>query len=115
MVKITFSGSSDICAWKPRTDKFNHISVDISLTHCNFTEDPIVVCSLVGNSKHWATSGGSQPYIPTKDGFTIHVRSVVTQDANGNFSLDEATEEMAVFENWRIHWIAVGECEETAD
>ncbi|PCJ52893.1 MAG: hypothetical protein COA70_10835 [Planctomycetota bacterium] len=111
MVEKTFSGSSDICAWDSRNEKYNQITVDISLTHCKFIKDPIVICSLVGDSKHWATSGGSQPYSPTKDGFTIHVRSVVTQNEAGEFNLDEATKDMAVFENWRIHWIAIGECE----
>jgi len=89
----------------------NQVSVKVNLGHCKFKEAPIIVTSLVGESEHWATTGGSSPYYPSARGFTIHVRCSVGSIVNGELQYPLATVERARRHQWRIHWIAVGECD----
>jgi hypothetical protein len=50
------------------------IYVDVDTTDADFPNTPVYVCSLHGNSEHWATTGGSSIYSPTATRFRVYVR-----------------------------------------
>ena len=69
------------------------------MSDCNFIETPTVVSSLVGTTRHWTTTGGSAPYVPTAQSFRIHVE---------DFHEIPLTPEDADKYGWHINWVAVG-------
>lgn len=70
-----------------------YVSVPMS---CGFTQPPYVTTSLHGDTSHWTTTGGSEPYNVTATGFGAYIYGMGSP-ANANAW------------GWRIHWIAVGE------
>jgi hypothetical protein len=76
------------------------IYVDVDTRAAGFSATPIYVVSLHGSSGHWGTTGGSNPYDATKDGFRVHIRysdgsSITPTEANASPQL------------WHIQWIGV--------
>jgi hypothetical protein len=84
--------------WRQYTAAGIYIDVDTSLSF----DDPVYVASLLGNSWHWATTGGSSIYpTPTRaarDGFRIYVRFFDGRPLDPQFAVDRG---------WRVSWIAM--------
>ena len=89
----------------------NHIFVTVDTSHCGFKKTPLYICSLVGDSQHWSTTGGNSVYRPTKDGFNVHVRHAALCGVNGECVKGKLTVELACKEKWAINWIAIEEPE----
>ncbi|HEY4899323.1 MAG TPA: hypothetical protein VIH91_00760 [Terriglobales bacterium] len=74
------------------------IYVDVDTRVAGFTQTPVYVVSISGNSMHWATVGRTSVYSATNVGFRIYVRWV------DNSALAPATANGNV---WHIEWIGV--------
>jgi hypothetical protein len=83
-------------AWQPYTEG---IFVDVDTSSAGFTYTPIYITSLGGNGSHWATTGATSIYLPTRTGFRVYVRW-----ANGG----SLTPAVANQNGWHINWIARG-------
>ena len=76
----------------------NGIMVDVDTRAAGFTQTPVYVVSLGGNSQHWSTTGGTSVYNASNAGFRIYVRwwndtPLVPATANAN--------------QWHIEWIGI--------
>eukprot|EP01025_Chloroclados_australasicus_P035089 TRINITY_DN3582_c0_g1_i1.p4 TRINITY_DN3582_c0_g1~~TRINITY_DN3582_c0_g1_i1.p4 ORF type:complete len:121 (-),score=0.25 TRINITY_DN3582_c0_g1_i1:249-611(-) len=89
------SGRTSACntAWNYYSSDGIKVTVDIS--KCGFTSEPVVTCSLHGQTSHWTASGGSQPYKLTNKSFDIYIKQA------------SITADLARERCWHIHWIAV--------
>jgi hypothetical protein len=74
------------------------IFVDVDTRAAGFTQTPVYVTSIGGNSSHWATIGGSSVYSASNVGFRIYVRWA------DNSALAPATANQNA---WHIEWIGV--------
>jgi hypothetical protein len=74
------------------------IFVDVPTGAAGFSQTPIYVVSLGGNSGHWATTGGTSVYNATNGGFRIYVRWV------DNSALAPAA---ANANGWHIEWVGI--------
>ena len=84
-------------AWQPYTEG---IFVDVDTSSAQFASTPIYITSLGGNGGHWATTGATSIYLPTRTGFRVYVRW-----ANGG----SLTPAIANQNGWHINWIASGQ------
>ena len=90
-------GSSD---WQ--TYHTDEIYIDVDTSHCNFTQTPIYISNLAGDSWNWRTTGGSSPYYRTKNSFRIYLEFISVND-HQPLSKNFANER-----DWHITWMAVG-------
>jgi hypothetical protein len=76
------------------------IYIDVG-TYLGF-DNPVYITSLIGDSWHWATTGGNSVYrtpnVPLKNGFRIYVRLWDGSPLSPQFAVDKG---------WRVNWIAV--------
>ncbi len=77
----------------------NGILVDVDTRAGGFTQTPLYIVSLGGNSSHWSTVGGTSIYTPTNVGFRIYLRWVAD-----NTALAPATANQL---GWFIQWVGV--------
>lgn len=70
---------------------------------------PVYVCSLVGESHHWSTTGASSVYNPTPSGFRINLCNAVVSCTDGTCEYPPLEVERARRFKWRINWIAVAD------
>lgn len=63
---------------------------------CGFTKPPYVVSSLHGDTSHWTTTGGSEPYTVSASSFVIYVSGLNSPGTANAWG-------------WHIRWVAVGE------
>ena len=75
------------------------VYIDIDTSSCHFGSTPMYITSLVGNSSHWSTTGGSSVYSPTNKGFRVYVRWAAGSPL---------TPAQAKSLGWRINWVAIG-------
>ena len=80
------------------------IYVEVDISSCGFTEPPVVVTSIHGDSVHWELTGPSSVYMLTPKRFRVYVK-LPTWDQGRGVGLSPA---MANKNNWHIHWIACG-------
>lgn len=73
----------------------NGIVVSIPIS-CGFTKAPYLVASLHGDTSHWTTTGGSEPYSVSASSFVIYVSGLNSPGTANAWG-------------WHIRWIAVGE------
>ena len=104
-------GSTEPQDWVQHSSQANQIYVDVDTTHCNFKGTPHYVCSLVGLSHHWSTTGGSSIYL-TATGFRINLRNAVSTYRDGKCDYGELKVQTARDHQWRINWIAVDSCDD---
>ena len=73
------SGSTAASGWVDYFDGPNREGVyrDVDISGCGFTATPVVSSSLGGNSNHWTSTGGAEPYWITATSFRIYVSSSV--------------------------------------
>ena len=74
------------------------IFVDVDTRVAGFTQTPVYVVSIGGNSSHWATCGGTSVYNAANTGFRIYVRWV------DNSALAPVTANQNA---WHIEWIGL--------
>jgi|SRR4051794_520164 len=74
------------------------IMVDVSTVSGNFSNTPVYVTSIGGDSSHWSTAGATSIYLPTATGFRVYVRWV------DGAPLTPAT---AANNQWHINWIGM--------
>jgi hypothetical protein len=72
------------------------IFADVDTSDAHFPDTPVYVCSLHGNSEHWATTGGGSIYAPTATGFRVYVR----RHDGGPLTISDAQSL-----GWHIAWI----------
>ena len=72
--------------------------LDVDTSAAGFDTTPLYFTSLGGNVGHWATTGATSIYSPTKKGFRVYVRWV-----NGN----ALTPEYANLHHWHINWYGI--------
>lgn len=100
MAKLLAAGVTDPTDWRDhptltKTQIFVDVRTGLEAEKC----EPIYICSLLGDTDHWSTTGGSSIYHPDRSGFRINLR----------FALDnppELTADFARTRNWRISWAA---------
>jgi len=90
-------GSTTSSAWKKYSS--SGVFVDVDTKSAGFSSTPTYVASLAGSTHHWATTGGSSIYNPTKDGFRIYVRW-----ADGK----PLTPADAKRTGWHVTWVGIG-------
>ena len=90
-------GSSD---WQ--TYHTDEIYIDVDTSHCNFTQTPIYISNLAGESSNWRTTGGSSPYKRTNNSFRIYL------DITGPEAGRALSKSFANDRDWHITWMAVG-------
>lgn len=78
------------------SDKGVYVNVDTSKGA--FTATPYYFASLHGESAHWATTGATSIYLPTKTGFRVYVRW-----ADGG-TLDKARAREL---KWHLQWLGL--------
>ncbi len=101
------SGTTELKGWIQHADVANQIYIDVDTSKCEFKETPLYICSLVGCSHHWSTTGGSSIYAPTPTGFRVSVRNAVSYFIEGTCNYFPLQVSTAVKHKWRINWIAV--------
>jgi Domain of unknown function (DUF4962) len=74
------------------------IFVDVDTSTAGFTSTPVYITSLGGDSRHWATSGGSSVYNATAIGFRIYIRWV-------DSTIPPPTPQSANTDEWHVNWI----------
>jgi len=90
------SSASDWKTYKPTPGKGIYIDVK---TGCNFGGImPTYVTAIAGTSSHWSTTGASEHYSATPDGFRIFLNQ-----AGGGLTPASAKKN-----GYQIHWIAAG-------
>jgi len=89
----TTPGATD---WKQYTSSSLYLDVDTSSV--GFTETPIYITSLGGNSGHWTIVGATSIYQATPTGFRVYIRWI-----NGA----PITPEQANLWKWHIQWMAI--------
>lgn len=99
-------GATDPCDWKQDGDD---LTVAIDTSGHGFSKTPTYLCSLVGESHHWSTTGGSCVVDPRSSGFTVRVRNAL-----GKIKCEEVCYlplELGIArkQSWRINWIALEE------
>jgi len=88
---VSCAGESGSTDWKEYTD--DAIFVDVDTSSCDFSNTPVYVTSMGGES-HWQTTGSSEPYKETETGFRIYIyKSGITFSQAGTW-------------NWNVKWIA---------
>ena len=92
-------GSSD---WQPYNSDNGEIYIDVDTSHCNFTQTPIYISNLAGDSWNWRATGGSSPYFRTKNSFRIYL------DFTGLNEHRALSKSFANDQDWHITWMAVG-------
>lgn len=107
MKSKVYSGTTDPGKWVQHYKEPNQIYIDVDTSACEFKKTPLYVCSLVGDSHHWSTTGGSSIYNPTSTGFRINLRNAVSSFIDGKCTYDPLKTERAKKFNWRINWMAV--------
>lgn len=76
----------------------NGIYVKVDTSKAGFTETPYYFASLHGKADHWATTGSTSIYSPTKSGFQVYLRWA----DGGVLKTDEARKQ-----EWHIQWLGV--------
>ena len=74
------------------------VVLDVDTSSAKFRTTPIYITSLGGTSHHWATTGSTSIYDPTRTGFRVYVRYSTGQPI---------TPVVANQLGWHINWIAV--------
>jgi hypothetical protein len=74
------------------------VFIDVDTTAHRFGSTPVYVTALHGDSTHWATTGGSSVYSPTRTSFRVYVRL---------WDGRSLTVAHAQQRNWHIQWIGV--------
>jgi hypothetical protein len=93
---ITGSGTTKGRPWQPYAGGGGPgIYIDVDAADANFPYTPVYVCSLHGNTRHWATTGGSSVYNASASGFRVYVRQA---DGSSLSPSDAATW------GWHIAW-----------
>ena len=72
--------------------------LDVDTRAAGFASTPLYFTSMGGKIGHWATTGATSIYSPTKAGFRVYVRW-----ANGN----PLTPEYANEGEWHINWYGI--------
>merc|ERR1712136_139457 len=98
-LKICSENLEKKTAWRQYSDG-KQLFTKIDLSHCKFIEKPAITTSLGGSTSHWTTTGSSEPYSLTKDGFSLYIYRIETTEGT---SLEHAYEW-----NYHISYIAVG-------
>jgi hypothetical protein len=83
-------------AWQVYTT--TGIFVDVNTTSGKFTNVPVYVTSIGGNSSHWSTTGATSIYSATATGFRVYVRWVDSSPL---------TPAQANSLGWHINWIGM--------
>lgn len=83
--------------WQPYNGT-SGIYVDVSTSGAKFTQTPVYVTSIGGNSSQWSTTGGDAVYQESATGFRVYVRF-----ANGT----PITPQQANGWQWHINWIGI--------
>jgi hypothetical protein len=89
--------NTDWKAYPPPTGTAG-IVVTVDTSAARFTSTPLYICSLHGDGGHWATTGGTSVYGPSKSSFDIYLRywdgsPLTPAAANGA--------------GWHIQWIGI--------
>ncbi len=82
-----------ITKWE-KYDK-NTVKVYVDTSSYNFSNEPIYIISLAGDTDHFTAIGTASIYSPTKNGFNVYVKH------------SGVTPESANKRSWRINWIAI--------
>ncbi len=75
----------------------NGIYVNVDTSGCKFTQIPIYLTALNGDTSHWTSTGGSEVYSPAVSGFTIYI--------DAKQAMSPAT---ANSWGWHVTWVAFG-------
>ena len=104
MQTLLAAGETSPNDWVTHPTNRKQIYVDIE-TGLSLKETPIYICSIVGDTNHWSTTGGSSIYTPSPTGFRVNIRFGAIPTPQGPVfpDLDAA---YARERNWRISWAA---------
>lgn len=80
----------------------NAIYVDVDTSAAGFTQTPVYVTSIGGDSQHYGTDGASAVYSATATGFRIFIKW-----DTGYKNSNAITPEEANASKWHINWIAI--------
>ena len=84
--------------WQDHSSQKGQIFVLVATGLEYLDYDPIYVCSVAGDSKHWIAEGSSAIYHPDKSGFRVTLRYPPGER--------ELTAKFACKNNWRVTWAA---------
>jgi hypothetical protein len=74
------------------------IYVDVDTSAAGFTQTPIYITSLHGQTEHWSTTGASSVYLPTATGFRIYLRWA----SGGGLTPTRANDNA-----WHVQWVGI--------
>jgi len=86
--------------WQPYDNSTRGIFLDVDTRSAGFASTPRYIASLQGSSGVWMTSGGSEVYEPTSQGFRVYVRFT-----DGT----PITPEQANKDGWHIVWVGLND------
>jgi hypothetical protein len=104
----TIPGATNWQTWGNDTYALSNrgIFVDIDTSAAGFTQTPVYVTSIHGDTEHWAVTGSSSVYNATSKGFRIYIRIDTGYDGAAPMP-KYATTAYATEKKWHIHWIGI--------
>lgn len=78
----------------------NGFYVDVDTTSCGFDATPVYITSMGGGNSSLTTTGSSEVYLATNNGFRIFINT------DGNVACDESNCDEPNTKGWYIMWVA---------